>query len=65
MGSVNPNLCPTHKCEMYRTRGGYICEECKSELYHRITNLKLKAAKLARQRYLSMFPNAAKLFEGL
>lgn len=70
---LNPNLCPTHKCEMeYATYSSTkigvvyrICLECKSELYNRITKMKLTALKLRRNNYLRKFPDKAELFEGL
>lgn len=62
---LNPDLCPTHKCEMNWLPGGYVCEECRHKCYERITKLKLIHHKLKRIWWLSHHPTDAKLFEGL
>lgn len=65
MLSLNPDLCPTHKCEMDWLPYGYVCKDCRTEAYSRITQLKLKAVKLRRNMMLSRWPSHAGLFEGL
>lgn len=44
---------------------GYVCKDCRTEAYSRITQLKLKAVKLKRNMVLSRWPSHAGLFEGL